>query len=120
MTRFGIYDSLRKNPLALGQKRQLKQMETRCLIRVRRNAGIGGVVNEQLGKRYSCHPTSDLPPSAYAWFCSSVFQLKGLLCLFFSRPTEELVICSEMQGKLTLQEQPAAGATVLVLIRDRG
>lgn len=32
---------------------------------------------------------------------------------FFSRPTQELVICSEMQGKLTFQGKPASGAKLV-------
>src|SRR5690625_2147176 len=38
---------------------------------------------------------------------------EGIAMSIFSRPTEELVICSEMRGKLTFQGQPAAGAKIV-------
>jgi|SRR5690625_89163 len=41
------------------------------------------------------------------------FSTEGIAMSIFSRPTEELVICSEMRGKLTFQGQPAAGAKIV-------
>ena len=38
---------------------------------------------------------------------------EGIAMSFFSRPTQEFVICSEMQGKLTFQGKPAAGAKIV-------
>lgn len=40
-------------------------------------------------------------------------SIEGIAMSFFSRPTQELVICSEMQGKLTFQGKPAAGAKIV-------
>jgi len=41
------------------------------------------------------------------------FSIEGIAMSFFSRPTQELVICSEMQGKLTFQGKPAAEAKIV-------
>lgn len=47
----------------------------------------------------------------FAFFAS--FSPEGTTMSIFSRPTQELVICSEMQGKLTYKGKPAAGAKMV-------
>ena len=41
------------------------------------------------------------------------FSTEGMTMSIFSKPTEEVVVCSAMEGQLTFEGKPAAGAKIV-------